>query len=165
MLLALAALIVVGIGGYCWVRSGPQLVVVAQRVHDVDPLMPAPRLVLVMILANESNDPIEIIAQPALHVRSVNTGGEQAVRPDRQAGFAVRVPPRGSVELVYDLWQLTNLYLQGFFRDVRDSPQDMRFRFEVETDAGLFRSDEWANVTAGSDFGELLREMNGGVAL
>ena len=145
---------------------GPQhLTVVAQRVHDIDPSGSSPRLVLAVIFLNRGADPAEITAKPRLRVRSVNTGGEMSVRPDRQIGSHVRIPPGGSVELVYDLWQLVNLYEQGLFRDLRDSPQDMRFELEVETDAGLCRSDEWSNVTSGSDVGELLKNLRGGVLL
>ncbi len=164
-LLALAVAILVALGGYYSQRGGPQLVVVAQRVHDIDPRVATPRLVLAIIFGNESDQPIEITTMPRLRVRSVNTGGELSVRPDLQSGAAVHVPAGGSIELVYDLWQLTNLYQQGLFQELRDSPGDMRFQLEVDTDAGTVRSEEWSNVTSGSDVGELLSEMRGGVVL
>jgi hypothetical protein len=163
--LASSMAILVALGGYFYLQGRPHLVVVAQRVHDIDPRNPTPQLVLAVIFGNRSSVPIEITAEPMLHVRSVNTGGEQSVHPDRQSESTIRIPPGGSVELIYDLWQLTNLYGQGLFRELRDSPADMRFRLEVETDAGLCRSDEWANVSSGSDVGALLRNLRGGVAI
>ena len=164
-LLALSAAVLAGVVGY-FVYSVPQhLVFVAQRVHDIDPRMPTPRLVLAVIIGNDGIEEMTIAAEPRLRVRAVNMGGEQSVRPDRQAGDAVRIPPGGSVELVYDLWQLSNLYEQGLFRELRDSPADMRFQLEIETDAGPVRSDEWSNVTSGTDVGELLRSLRGGVIL
>ncbi len=163
--LASSMAVLVGLGGYFYRPGAPPLVFVAHRVHDIDPLNETPRLVLAVIFGNDGADPIELTAAPRLRVRSVNSGGEQSVRPDLHAGAAVRIPPGASVELVYDLWQVGNLYEQGLFRELRDSPADMRFKLEVETDSGLCRSDEWSNVTSGSDVGELLLNLRGGVTL
>lgn len=165
VVLAFSVAILVALGGFFYLQGRPHLVVVAQRVHDIDPRKPTPRLVLAVIFGNYSRGPIEITAEPRLRVRSVNTGGEQSVRPDRHSGSMVRIPPGGSVELIYDLWQLTNLYEQGLFRELRDSPGDMRFQLEVETDVGLCRSEEWPNVSSGSDVEELLRKLRDGVTI
>ena len=160
--LAAAIALLVALGSYRYLSQRSPLVVIAQRVHDTNPGMPRPRLVLAVIFANRSENAIAITGELTLRVRSVNTGGEQRVRPDRQSAEDVQVPAVGSVELIYDLWQLANLYDQGLFKELRDSPEDMRFQLEIETNIGPSRSDEWAGMTAGSDVGRLLRDLRGG---
>jgi len=159
--LALAAL-----GASYWYLAQPPSLVAAARVHDLAPQNPSPRLILAVIYQNRRSAPVEIVGDPTLRVRSVGTGGQQNVRADRvEVGKRVRIAPGQRVEVVYDLWQLTNLYDAGFFRDLRDAPSHMRFRLGYETDDGAGESDEWPGVTSGSDAEAMLTDLRGGIGV
>lgn len=137
----------------------------ALRVHDVTPDNPVPSFVVIAIVQNPGEVAVELTDDARLRVRSTNSGGEMSVTAEPIDDGPLRVGPGESAEWLFDLWQLSNLFHQGTFPDLRDEPDAMRFELTLETDAGAVTSDEWAGVTVGADLGAVLRDLRGGTEL
>lgn len=146
----------------------PRIEFRAQRVHDMTPGMREPGFVMAVVVHNPGATAVQVVGDPKLSVRSVNSGGSMDIVASRirvEGDEALALAAGSGGEWIFDLWQLSNLYRQGTFPDLRKEPEAMRFQLTIETDAGSFTSDEWAGVSEGSDIAELLLELRGGVEL
>lgn len=133
----------------CVLACSAPLEIRSPGLLDVAPDAPMPRLFVPVVFDNRDTRDIALRDDPILIVRSIHTGGEVPVEMDPSPTDAPKSVPAGeTLELTYDLWQLTNLYGRGVFRELRSAPEDLRFRIAVETDAGTIESEEWQGVRA-----------------
>ena len=128
--------------------EGGGLVIRSPGLLDVTPDDPMPRFLIRVEFENPGSRAVSLAGRPALHVRTIHTGGDVPVEMDPVGGASApdAIAPGESREVTYDLWRLTNLYGRGVFPELRRSPEELRFRIVVETDAGEAESEEWSGV-------------------
>lgn len=165
--LGIAVVVALALPGCPAWLGGATLGVEPLGVYDLEPDSPIPRFVLAVTFENQGTEPVTL-EDPVLRVRSIHTGGDLPVAADRLAqteGAGASLAPGARRQVVYDLWRLANLYSQQVFPELRQSPDDLRFRLVVETDRGTVASSEWSGVKPVEDPEAFLRGLEGETAL
>jgi hypothetical protein len=140
----------------------PDLGITLGGIYDLQPDAATPSFILAVTIENRGDAAIVRDGPLVLQVRSVNTGGVLPVPVETRIigdELPKTLAPGARYAAIYDLWRLGNLFGQDIFPELRRSPDDMRFRLVLETQAGAYESTEARGVAAAGSAVELLSKL------